>query len=651
MCGIVGFWRPAGLGPEISARRVVEDMRDSLIHRGPDDAGTWLDGEAGIAFGFRRLSIIDLSAAGHQPMHSTDGRFVLLFNGEAYNFAAIRREIEAVRGPHPWRGHCDAEVVLEAIAQWGVEAAVQRINGMFALAVWDRRDRVLSLARDRMGKKPLYCGWAGASFVFGSELKALERHPEFDDRLRRDALLDVLQLGYVLGRRSIFSSIDRLPGGHVLSFGPAAAARRETLPSRPYWDLHAVALEGLEAQASGRVATEDELAATLEDAVALRLVADVPVGVFLSGGIDSSLVTALAARASSEPVRSFSIGFRVPGWDEAGHARGVAAHLGTRHEEFYLDQGEIIAAVQALPGIVDEPFGDDSLIPTLLLSRLARRSVTVALSGDGGDELFGGYDRYAVMDRWLARRDALPGAIRAPLARLAHGLAHAAGGHVRRRTERRLNLLGQLLENTDVERMHEVVVSQAATPGTLLAGGGGARRALTAENAGLGRSSSVDRMTFLDASTYLVDDILTKVDRASMAASLEVRCPLLDHRIVALSWRFPAATKIQGRQGKMPLRHLLHRHVPPGLVERLKMGFGAPVEIWLRSELRDWAEALMTPAALARNPMLDAPACRRLWEDFSERGRGWDRVIWNLLMVQAWQEARTARSGASLALA
>lgn len=645
MCGIVGFLNPDGIGDETAAHHLVARMRDRLVHRGPDDEGVWLDCAGGLALGFRRLSLLDPSPAGHQPMLSGDGRYVIVCNGEIYNFAALRVEIEAVSGPRSWRGHCDTEVLVEAIALWGVEEAIGRVNGMFAFALWDRRERVLWLGRDRIGKKPLYYGWAGKSFIFGSELKTFRPHPKFNPEISPDALGGFLQLGYVLGPRTIFSAISKLPGGCLLRLDQGAAARRDTPAPTAYWKLRDVALAGLDAQASGLHVDDDELEATLRDAVACRMVADVPVGVFLSGGIDSSLVTALMTAGSSAQVRSFAIGFPIEQWNEAHHARAVAKHLGTQHEELCISPAEFIGVIRDLPGICDEPIADDSLAPTTLLSRMARRSITVALSGDGGDELFGGYQRYATIDRWIACRSALPGPVRS----LAGSVVGRFGVPVAKRRgslrlERRLRLLGSLLGDGDAERFNEMVMSQSLDPNTLLATPGTIRHPLTGGDYTLGRSTPIDRMTFMDMASYLTDDILAKVDRASMSASLEVRCPLLDHRVIELSWRYSTASKYRNGKGKLPLRALLYRHVPRAELDRPKMGFNAPVEVWLRRELRDWAEALMSREALARHGLLNVSACRRLWEDFAQHGRGWDRVIWNLLTFQAWHESATAEA-------
>ena len=637
MCGIAGFLTPGGLIDDAAAHRLVSTMRDSLVHRGPDDFGTWLDPAGGVAFGFRRLSIVDLSAAGHQPMLSADGRYAIMLNGEVYNAAEIRAEIEASCGPHAWRGHCDTEVLVEAIATWGVEAAVQRVNGMFAIAVWDRRDRVLWLVRDRIGKKPLYLGWAGGSFVFGSELKALWPHPGFDYQVSAEALRGFLQLGYVLGPRSIFAGISKLPPGHILRLDERAAAARQTPPSTAYWRLIDAAHAGLDAQASGRPADEEELEALLDDAVARRMIADVPVGAFLSGGIDSSLITAIMTRHATSPMHTFAIGFAPAEWDEAGHARAVAAHLGTVHEESYVTPEAALSVLTDVGRICDEPLADHSIVPTTLLSRLARRSVSVALSGDGGDELFLGYRRYAAAEAWLARRAALPASMRPLAGCMAAGLAQALPGRfVGERVERRLFLLSHLLMDKSPERFGELILSQTFDPGPLLARPDSSGLTIGHSARSLDRSGPVDRMAFMDTQSFLVDDILAKVDRASMSASLEVRCPLLDYRVVELSWRFPAAAKHRQGTGKRPLRALLHRRVPPALVDRPKMGFGAPVHLWLRHELRDWAEALMTREALARHGLLNVDACRALWEDFAHHGHGWTRVLWNLLIFQAW---------------
>lgn len=654
MCGLVGLLRPGGLAEAPATTRLLEAMRDRIAHRGPDDSGLWFDEPGGAALGFRRLSIIDISAAGHQPMLSADGRIAVVMNGEIYNFAEIRAEIEAVAGARGWRGHSDTEILVEAIALWGFEAAIRRTNGMFAVAAWDRAERTLWLARDRIGKKPLHYGWAGRDLVFASEIKALWPHPDFDTAIDPEAELDYMQFGYVPGPRTIFRATRRLPNGCILKFDQAALAGRAFPEPVPYWSLREAAACGIEDQVAGRTVDPDDFEALLEDAVRIRMVSDVPLGAFLSGGLDSSLVTALMTGVSPETVRSYSIGFQVEGRDEAPHALAVASHLGTRHKEMYVSEADVLRAALDVPDVYDEPFADDSSIPTLLLCRMARQEVTVALSGDGGDELFAGYDRYAIAERWLARARALPAAARmvsaGALAAVVQPLAARFGSL---RTERRFELLRRLLREADAERFNETIMSQVFGPGRLVAGG--ADRDGSAFGAhGLGLSSPIDRMTFMDLGTYLIDDILMKVDRASMAASLEVRCPLLDYRVIEQSWRFPAPAKTDGSRHKLPLRRVLYQHVPQALVDRPKMGFGSPVDVWLQKELRDWAEALMSREALAAHGLLDVAACRKLWEDFAIRGRGWHRAIWHVLMFQAWYASMrraTATPTAALATA
>ena len=595
-------------------------MRDRLAHRGPDDAGLWMDAAAGIALGARRLSVVDLSAAGRQPMTSGDGRWVLTLNGEIYNAPSLRRTIDDSSGTVRWRGHSDTEVLVESIARWGVIETLRRVNGMFAIAAWDRQNRILFLARDHIGMKPLYYAWAGSDFVFGSELKALWRHPDFDTQVDGAALSDFLRLGYVLGTQSIFQGARKVPPGHVMAFGPGASPRSVPVTSE-YWSLKDTALRGLDACASGNGATIDELDTVVRDAVAVRMTSDVPVGALLSGGIDSSLIAALMTQRTGQPIHSFSVGFGLPRWDETSHARAVAAHLGTVHHETVIHPNDVLGLMGDLAQIFDEPLADDSTIPTTLLSRAARREVTVALSGDGGDELFAGYDRYRDAARWLARP-----------------AADFVGWG---RGERRLQLLGELLSDDAAEHFNAAIMSRTQAPTDLTTAGVRSCNPLMAEAYCLGRSTDIDRIMFMDSGTFLIDDILAKVDRASMSAALEVRCPLLDRRVIEMAWRFPAEQKTGDGRGKLPLRAVLDRYVPRRLVDRPKMGFTAPVQVWLRDTLRPWAEALMTREALGRHGLLNVDACRRVWEDYAARGHGWNPLVWSLLTFQAWHEAMT----------
>ncbi len=565
-------------------------------------------------------------------MVSASGRFVLALNGEIYNAEALRAELAASGCTIAWRGHSDTEVLLEAIAHWGLQATLRRSNGMFALALWDRADRCLSLARDRIGKKPLYYNWAGNTFTFGSELKALWRHPGFDTALDPVALADYLRLGYVIGPRSIFASARKLPPGTVLTLGPDGNPRTES-----YWNVKDVALDGLAARASGQSANQDELDALLRDAVRIRMIADVPVGSLLSGGIDSSLITALMAEQTSEPIRTFAVGFGIRELDEVRHARLVADSLGANHSETMISAAHVRALVEQLPTIYDEPFADDSMIPTTLLCRAARRDVTVVLSGDGGDELFAGYERYPDAARWLARRRLVPLPLRY-LARdvAAHIARPAAGALGWRRTERRLRLLDDLLADDGAEHFNAAIMSRTLDPDALMAVPARSGNPLLDDAYRLGQATDIDRMMLQDCGSFLVDDILAKVDRASMSESLEVRCPLLDHRVIEMAWRFQATDKARDGLGKRPLRALLHRHVPRILVDRPKMGFTAPVDVWLRDSLRDWAESLLSREALASHGLLNVAACRNMWDDFAVRGRAWNPTIWSVLMFQAW---------------
>lgn len=647
MCGFVGLFNPAGIPCVSGTTTLVETMRDRLAHRGPDDAGVWLEPAGGLALGSRRLAIQDLSPAGHQPMLSADGRWVLALNGEIYNAAEIRAEIEAAFGAVAWRGHSDTEVLVEAIARWGVAGAIPRANGMFAVAAWDRWSRKLSLVRDRIGMKPLYYGWAGDEFVFASEIKALWPHPKFDNRIDIAALTDFLRLGYVLGSRSIFRDIQKLPPGTILEVDPGARPGKVPQPF-PFWSLKNAAFAGMDARESGNPATTEELHALLRDAVGIRMVADVPLGGLLSGGIDSSLIVALMAEQAGGPVRTYSIGYGMPRWDEIRYARAVAKYVGTTHKEIVIGPADVLALMNELPTIYDEPFADDSMIPTTLLSRLARGDVTIAMSGDGGDELFGGYDRYMNAAGWLERRRGTPAMARQALGAVSAYFARPASRHLGwNRFERRFQLLAELLSDDTAEYFNAAIMSRSLDPGELMTASTDGNNPLMQDAYCLGRGTDIDRIMFMDSGSYLPDDILAKVDRASMSASLEVRCPLLDYRVIEMSWRFPVNAKTRGATGKLPLRNILHRYVPRPLVERPKMGFSAPVQVWLLNELRDWAESLMSREALASHGLLNVNVCRRFWDDFATRGRAWNPMIWSLLMFQAWHVAMVAATTGS----
>lgn len=624
MCGLTGLWRVGG-GPTDDLAAVARCMAGTLVHRGPDDGGVWVDPDAGVAFGFRRLAILDLSPAGHQPMCSTGGRLVGLFNGEVYNFRELRAELEA-QGAQ-FRGSSDTEVVLAAVEAWGFRRAVERLWGMFAIAVWDREARTLWLARDRMGKKPLYYGHLASGFVFGSELKALCAHHEFAREVDEMAVALFLRHGYVPAPWAIYRGARKLPPGHY-----AVVRDGDVAEVRPYWDVVAVAARGsADSLPDEPEAATDELEALLGDAVARRMVADVPLGAFLSGGIDSSAVVALMRGHATRPVQTFCVGFEDTAYSEADAARAVARHLGTEHHELLVTPTEAQAVVPSLARIYDEPFADSSQIPTLLVSRFARQSVTVALSGDGGDELFYGYRTYA----WAEQLQRWHGSVPVPVRRVAAAAARHVAAPLGRRAER-ARRAAELLGADSPEGVYLGLIS--AWGGRAPVSGA---RALpeTAWTDAAGRpawATERERMVLTDLRTYLPDDILVKVDRASMAERLEARCPLLDHRVVEFSWRVPASLKVRDGQTKWLLRQVLYRHVPRALVDRPKQGFAVPIGAWLLGPLRPWAEELLSVDALRASALLDVRRVRGAWDAFVA-GRHVDaRDLWHVLMLQAW---------------
>ena len=636
----------------------VRRMSDTLLHRGPDDEGSFVDASAGLALGFRRLSIIDLSPEGHQPMTSTDGRYVLIFNGEIYNFRELRRELEALG--QGFRGHSDTAVMLGAFSLWGFERAIERFNGMFALALWDKKERTLHLTRDRLGEKPLYYGTAGGTFLFGSELKALKAHPSFRAEINRDALALFLRYNYIPAPYSIYRDIYKLPPATYISLKAESAGRgepgRTTLAPRAYWSAREVAEAGVAAPFAG---TESEAVAELEtllgDAVGLRMVADVPLGAFLSGGVDSSTVVALMQAQSDRPVRTFSIGFTEEAYDEARYARAVAAHLKTDHTELYVTPEDAMAVIPRLPALYDEPFSDSSQIPTFLVSQLARRHVTVSLSGDGGDELFAGYNRYLLGESVWNKIGWMPKASRAVAAgalttvsprawdRAFTGLKAFLPSRLHQRTPGdRLHKLAEILTVHDPEAMYMNIVSHWKQPARLVKGATEPRTILTDAGQWANLPRFIQRMMYLDTVTYLPDDILVKVDRASMGVSLEARVPFLDHRVVEFSWKMPLSWKIRDGESKWPLRQILYKHVPRDLIERPKMGFGIPIGEWLRGPLRAWAEALLDEKRLKDEGFLNPQPVRQKWAEHLRGGRNWQYYIWDVLMFQGWLEREQA---------
>ncbi|HJZ58003.1 MAG TPA: asparagine synthase (glutamine-hydrolyzing) [Gemmataceae bacterium] len=645
MCGLAGFWNRSPDRPAQDLRAMARRMADTLRHRGPNDAGTWDDPAAGYAVGFRRLSIIDLSPHGHQPMASDDGRLVLAFNGEIYNHADVRAELGEGRR---YRGHSDTEVMLRAFARWGTDGAVRRFVGMFAFALWDRKDRVLTLGRDRLGEKPLYYGRFGDTFLFGSELKALRAHPEFRGEIDRDALAEFMRLGYIPTPQSIYRGIFKLPPGALLTVGADPSAAKPV----PYWSARTAVLNGL---AKPMVVPAEEaverLDAELRRTVREQLVADVPLGAFLSGGTDSSTVVGVMQSLSPRPVKTFTIGFEEAEYDEAAHARAVAKHLGTEHTELYVTAAEARAVVPDLPRLWDEPFADASQVPTYLVSRLAARQVVVSLSGDGGDELFAGY-------RWYQRSNRLWNQLRWTPRVARHAVAAAIAGIPAGSWDRVLNRLRPLVparmrRDWTGDRLHKFadLIGDARCVEGVYDGFTSARWA-GPDGVVLGARpvdpacrpadvpDPIHRLMLRDLLRYLPDNILAKVDRASMAASLESRAPLLDHRIVEFACRVPLGMKIHQGRGKWLLRRALHRYVPPALVERPKMGFEVPIDHWLRGPLRDWASDLLSPARLGRDGFLDPRVVRKKLDEHVSGERNWHRHLWRAVVFQTWLEAR-----------
>jgi asparagine synthase (glutamine-hydrolysing) len=632
MCGFAGILTTQANGREALACNACR-MIGPIAHRGPDDRGVWADAAAGVALGFRRLAILDLSPHGHQPMWSPSARYVAVFNGEVYNFAELRQELSD-RG-FRFRGRSDTEVVVAAFDQWGVDAAVARFAGMFAMAVWDVERRALSLVRDRLGKKPLYVYHEPGLVTFGSELKALAAGPSFDRTIDRAALAAYFRYLYVPAPRSIFARAMKIPAGHVLTISDAA---RPLPASRPFWSLTAAARAGLADPIRSEQEAIERLDAAVTDAVRARMVSDVPVGALLSGGIDSSTIAAMMQEASGRPVSTYTIGFDRAAFDETAQAARVAAYLGTDHTELRIDGAAAQSLIPRLPTIFDEPFADPSQLPTCAVSQLARRDVTVALCGDGGDELFGGYNRYVYGARVLPRIERLPAGVRrwlaAGVARVPASRISRAGG----RAGERLHKVGTLMAAGSVGEMYRSLLSAWQRPETIV-------RDVTSEADATDRvlngsepMSLLDRMMLADQMTYLPDDLLAKVDRASMSVSLEVRAPLLDHRVVELSWRLPPALKLRGRVGKWALRQILYRRVPRALVDRPKMGFSAPIDAWLRGPLRRWADDLIASDRLAGDGLLHAAPIRQAWDDLQSGRRQTGAALWAVVMFQAWKE-------------
>jgi asparagine synthase (glutamine-hydrolysing) len=645
MCGIAGS---LSLGPE--GESTLRAMIARIRHRGPDDFGIWHDAGSGVGLAHARLSILDLSPAGHQPMTSAQGRFVVVFNGEIYNHLDLRRDLAAAGAAPPWRGHADTETLLAGFEAWGIEATLRRAVGMFGLAVWDKAERVLSLARDRTGEKPLYYGWAGKSFVFASDLAAIRAHPSFQAEIDRDAVALLLRQNYIASPWTIYKQCRKLSPGALLSF----RVDQGVFEDRRFWDARGcfAAAETSPFRGSPEEAI-DRLDALLSQAVESQMLADVPIGAFLSGGVDSSTIVALMQKASSRPVRTFTIGFDEPSYNEAIHARAVAAHLGTEHTELYITSREALEVIPRLPSMYSEPFADSSQIPTYLVSALTRQSVTVALSGDAGDELFGGYNRYLLVSKWWSALSLIPRPVRGALSSAVRRVPASRWSVLARPLQRfspslssqanigdKLMKAATVLGSVDIVDLYQQLVTHWDDAESVVLGARQVEPIIQDRSAHPRTTDAISDMMALDLLTYLPDDILVKVDRAAMSVGLETRVPMLDHRVIEFAWRLPLSLKIRHGLGKWALRQVLYRYVPRELIERPKLGFAMPISAWLRGPLRDWAEAQLSPERLRREGIFDVAAVRQKWDEHLRGDRDWQYRLWCVLMFQGWYEAQ-----------
>ena len=638
MCGIAGCVDLSGGASAGQLREMVSSMAGALAHRGPDDFGTWVDESGGIALGHRRLSIIDLSEAGHQPMISPHGGQALVYNGEIYNYQGLKRELES-HGT-VFRGHADSEVLLEACARWGVRRTLDRLSGMFAFAHWDPRSRRLTLARDHAGMKPLYWGRFGHWLLFGSELKALRRHPAFVAEIDPDALAGFMAFNYVPGTLSIYRNVRKVGMGHFVEIDPAGEPREEA-----FWRLEDLIDKGARGAVQDPVAAVDELDRQLQGAVARHMVSDVPVASLLSGGIDSSLVTALMQRTSPKPVQSFCVRFDDPEFNEADHARAVAEHLGTRHTEITVDDGMAEQVIGRLPELYDEPFADLSQIPTTIVSALVARQAKVVLTGDGGDELFAGYPRYRITCEYLRGASRIPSFLRSPMASLMQRAAAGPFGSLtrfvpliagQRLTPERLVKAAALLREDQFLEVYRRTLVHWDPVEAVVPSGNEPMGPLHRDWNGRRNGHPLIDMRWIDSETYLPDDILVKVDRASMAAGLEARIPLLDREIIDYAWRLAPELCFRNGTGKWPLRQVLYRYVPREMVDRPKMGFGVPMHTWLRGFLRDWAEDLLEPERMAAEGLLNPDPIRERWKQHLSGDLNWQYSLWPVLVFQQW---------------
>ncbi|PHQ79419.1 MAG: asparagine synthase (glutamine-hydrolyzing) [Coxiella sp. (in: Bacteria)] len=627
MCGFVGYYE-FKRSSAVDDFAVIARMSDKIEQRGPDSYGYWADHNEPLVFGHRRLAIVDLSAAGHQPMQSSSTRYMINYNGELYNTPEVRSELEALG--IQFKGHSDTEVLLEACAFWGVETALSKVNGMFAFALWDKQDKRLFLARDRLGIKPLYWGFNNDVLFFGSQLTAFSGHPDWQPQLDREALVPYFRFNYIPAPQTIYKEMFKLKPGCVVTIDSQRQVREQS-----YWKL----TTHVNSHEQPVDITQDDIESLLSDSVKRRMMADVPLGAFLSGGIDSSLIVALMQSQSSKRIKTFTIGFHEPEFNEATHAKAVASHLGTDHNELYLSMNQAADLVPSIQQWYGEPFADSSQIPTYLVSQLAKQQVTVSLSGDGGDELFAGYNRYRLAQKMARPMTVIPRFLRRGGAGLMTAIPESAWDRIGRLSAKLPSQLGNKIYKFahvfkgDLDDLYQSLVSLWQQPEQLVLGQNGHYQWPDVSSI----ENLVSRMQAIDGLTYLPDDILTKVDRASMACSLEARVPLLDHRVVEMAYSMPLARKIQDGKTKWPLREILYKHVPQKIMERPKMGFGVPIGAWLRQGLRDWAEDLLNPIAMDQAGILDTQQVQRCWQQHLNGTANWQYALWGVLMFQDWQ--------------
>ena len=640
MCGVTGFWDPKNQYKKKEAEALGHKMALAIESRGPDSSDVWVDEERGIVLAHRRLAIQDLSPHGNQPMHSPSRRFTTIYNGEIYNAPEIQKDL--LKRGYKFRGHSDTEVMLAAFEEWGIERSLSKFIGMFAIVLWDHKEKKLFLIRDRLGIKPLYWGWQKGVLFFGSQIKAFRDHPSFKGEISKTALVSFFRFSYVPAPQTIYEGIEKIEPGTIVAVDCDGKSQKST-----YWSMQSAYNHSDKNPYEGSLKeAQADLDGLLKDAVQKRMLADVPLGAFLSGGVDSSAVVALMQAQSNRPVKTFSIGFNEAQYNEAQHAKEVAKHLGTDHYELYVTPKEAQDVIPHLSDWYDEPFADSSQIPTYLVSKLARQHVTVSLSGDGGDELFSGYTRYFVGERLWTASAKLPNLLKQGVGGVLNsippgfwqGLEKIGPSKLlpKHLAEKALKL-SELCNAHSFQDFYKALVSQNSNPAGLVCGGMESTYAVWDHLKG-DQTSHIRTMQFLDSVTYLPDDILTKVDRASMAVSLEARVPLLDHRVVEFASALPLSMKVHKGQGKHILREVLYQYVPKNLIERPKMGFGVPIGDWLRKDLNAWAEDLLSPASLEKSGLLEAATIRKLWLEHMSGKKNWQYALWPVLMFQAWYD-------------